>query len=50
MIERQKAKYDWEFLFFGANIDGGGNSAALWDRSLTGLSITTLTALDAAQL
>ena len=21
MIERQKAKYDWEFLFFGANID-----------------------------
>jgi hypothetical protein len=21
MIERQKSKYDWEFIFLGANID-----------------------------
>ena len=32
MIERQKAKYGWEFLFLGANIDAV-DGTALWDRS-----------------
>ena len=31
MIERQKEKYGWEFLFLGANIDAA-KEAALWHR------------------
>ena len=33
MIQRQKAKFGWEFLFLGANIDAVENSTALRDRS-----------------
>lgn len=46
MVERQKAKYGWEFLFFGANIDAVETARHFGIGSeLTGLSITTLTAL-----
>ena len=38
MIQRQKEKYGWEFLFLGANIDAVGTAAGLGiseDRAVT---------------
>ena len=38
MVERQKARYGWEFLFFGANMDAiavAGNIGIYADRAVT---------------
>ncbi len=43
MIERQKEKYGWEFLFLGANIDAV-ETAKHSVLEQTERSITTLTA------
>ena len=31
MIQRQKERFHWEFIFLGANIDAGGNRRAVWN-------------------
>lgn len=49
MIERQKSKYGWEFLFLGANIDAVETGAGLGisaDRAVTYNSDSTGTALN----
>ena len=33
LIERQKEKYGWEFLFLGANIDAVETAKHFWNRS-----------------
>ena len=43
MIERQKEKYGWEFLFLGANIDAVETAKQFLESEQTERSITTLT-------
>ena len=31
MVQHQKEKYDWEFMFLGANIDAVSTAATIWN-------------------